>query len=246
MCTLALPKTPIKRIDSFRKALSMEGNNIIARKPPKPASKIVLKPKEEGGLGVINIEEQNKALLSKNLHKFFNRQEIPWVQLLWEKQYKNENLPKHVKKGSYWWRDNLKNLEQYKEMTAVETRCGSTILSGKTAGAGDGVQDLKSQAPQLFSFAKKKSISVQKALNQETFSQLFHLPLLIKCKMLHNLSEVQLGTFGSIIWEPISAHHRSTKPSYGTLRFMMFINGFGNVFVNLNTKCFFGFSSRIG
>jgi hypothetical protein len=34
-------------------------------------------PKEEGGLGVINIEIQNQSLLMKNLDKFFNRKNIP-------------------------------------------------------------------------------------------------------------------------------------------------------------------------
>lgn len=56
-------------------------------------------PKEEGGLGVINIEEQNKALLLKNLHKFFNKAQIPWVQMICGKHYTNGRLPTTAKKG---------------------------------------------------------------------------------------------------------------------------------------------------
>jgi len=48
---------------------------------------MVCKSRQEGGLGIINIEEQNKALLIKNLDKFFNRRDIPWVQMIWEKYY---------------------------------------------------------------------------------------------------------------------------------------------------------------
>jgi len=44
--------------------------------------------KEEGGLGIINIEIQNQSLLMKNLDKFFNSKNIlPWVNLIWEKHF---------------------------------------------------------------------------------------------------------------------------------------------------------------
>jgi len=56
------------------------------------------------GLGVINFEMQNQALLMKNLDKFFNKKYIPWVHLVWEKHYRNDRLPSNVKKGSFWWR----------------------------------------------------------------------------------------------------------------------------------------------
>jgi len=81
MCTLALPKTVIKRIDSFRKHCLWRGNEINARKPLKAAWKMICKTKE-GGLGVIIIEKQNEALLLKNLDKLFNKRDIPWVQMI--------------------------------------------------------------------------------------------------------------------------------------------------------------------
>jgi hypothetical protein len=37
---------------------------------------------EEGDLGVLNLATQNEALLLKNLHKFYNKIDIPWVQLI--------------------------------------------------------------------------------------------------------------------------------------------------------------------
>jgi len=128
MCTLALPKTVIQRIDSFGKHCLWRGNDINDRKPPKAAWEMVCKPKEEGGLGVIDVELQNEALLLKNLSKFFNKQDIPWVQMVWEKHYRNGKLPGHVKKGSFWWRDILKLLPKFKELARVELQNGSSIL----------------------------------------------------------------------------------------------------------------------
>jgi hypothetical protein len=43
--------------------------------------------KAHGGLGIIDIATQNKALLLKHLHKFFNKANIPWVDLTWKVYY---------------------------------------------------------------------------------------------------------------------------------------------------------------
>jgi hypothetical protein len=37
-------------------------------------------------LGVINLAVQNKALLFKHLHNFFNKADVPWVDLKLETQ----------------------------------------------------------------------------------------------------------------------------------------------------------------
>jgi hypothetical protein len=47
----------------------------------------VMMPKEKGGLGVLNLRLQNDALLMKHLSKFYNRADVPWVQLVWNKYY---------------------------------------------------------------------------------------------------------------------------------------------------------------
>ena len=45
------------------------GGNLVAWE-------IVMKPKEKGGLGVLNLRLQNDALLMKHLNKFYNRANI--------------------------------------------------------------------------------------------------------------------------------------------------------------------------
>jgi hypothetical protein len=79
MCTYILPKTIIKQIDKFRKHCLWRGSDINNRKPPKAAWPMVCIPKEEGGLGALNLSTQNISLMLKHLHKFYNRASVPWV-----------------------------------------------------------------------------------------------------------------------------------------------------------------------
>ena len=59
---------------------------------------MVCKPKDEDGLGIINLKTQNKAHLVQHLHKFFNKEDIPWVQLVLGKHYRNGMLPGNTQK----------------------------------------------------------------------------------------------------------------------------------------------------
>lgn len=84
--TLKLPKKIIQYIDRARR-------HCLWRKSTDPSSSVqsmaacdlVCKPKNKGGLGIVNLEFQNIALLAKNLDKSFNRQNLQWVNLIWDK-----------------------------------------------------------------------------------------------------------------------------------------------------------------
>lgn len=60
---------------------------------------MVCSAKVDGGLGVIDIRKHNEALLLKNLHKFFNKIDTPWVNLIWKKHYKHGKLLSHIKRN---------------------------------------------------------------------------------------------------------------------------------------------------
>jgi hypothetical protein len=38
-------------------------------------------------LGIIDLAAQNKALLFKHIHKFFNKAKVSWVDLTWRAYY---------------------------------------------------------------------------------------------------------------------------------------------------------------
>lgn len=129
MCSIVLPKTVIKQIDKFRKHCLWRGTEANAKKVAKAAWLVVCLPKEEGGLGVLNLQTQNEAFILKHLHKFFNKLPLPWVELIWDKHYRNGKLPNTlVPKGSFWWRDALKLLDKYKGLASVVVSNGETCL----------------------------------------------------------------------------------------------------------------------
>jgi hypothetical protein len=93
MSSFLLPKIVIKQIAKYRKHCLWRGSDISSKKPSKAAWPLVCLPKPEGGLGVLNLTVQNESLLLKHLHKFYNRVQIPWVQLVWTKYYSRDRLP---------------------------------------------------------------------------------------------------------------------------------------------------------
>ena len=82
MSSYLLPKTIVDQIDRFRRHCLLRGSDTSSRKPPKAAWPKCCLPKNEGGLGILNINKQNESLLLKHLHKFFNKDNTPWVQLV--------------------------------------------------------------------------------------------------------------------------------------------------------------------
>lgn len=128
MSTFLLQQTVIDQIDKLRKICLWRGDHVNAKQQPKAAWQLVCRSRLEGGLGVLNMKTQNEALLIKHLHKFFCKADIPWVSLIWEKYYSSGKLPGTQKKGSYWWRDILKLLDNFKGMARVQINNGQSCL----------------------------------------------------------------------------------------------------------------------
>lgn len=81
MCSLKLPPQVVKQIDVYRKHRLWSKGDINRKGACLAAWEIACKPKEQGGLGIIDISQQNDALLMKFLDKFFNKAPLPWVTL---------------------------------------------------------------------------------------------------------------------------------------------------------------------
>ena len=144
------------------------------RRPALVAWHTVCRPKNQGGLGILDIYTHNKTLLMKNLHKFFNKHDIPWVQLIWETYYSEGQLPGNNMIGSFWWKSNLALMDQYKAMA----RCN--VGDGRTAFFWDDLWHtsiFKHTYHHLHSFVRNPHVTVQAVINTEYIQDLFHLPL---------------------------------------------------------------------
>ena len=87
------------------------------------------KPKDQGGLGIIDIKSQNNALLLKFLDKFYNKSEVPWVQLTWSKLYANNQTPPYSRSpvGSFWWKEIISLFGNFQTIASCRPNKGDTI-----------------------------------------------------------------------------------------------------------------------
>jgi hypothetical protein len=66
---------PVYGMCSFRLAITRQGHSETWQMPCKLGDGLSIKGHR--GLGILNLWTQNKALLMKKLHKFYNHQDIP-------------------------------------------------------------------------------------------------------------------------------------------------------------------------
>jgi hypothetical protein len=175
MCTLEVPVAVIECIDRARRHCLWRSSESNAKMKPLVAWKKCSKPKRKGGLGIINLRSQNRALLLKHLDKFYNKKNIPWVNLVWKAYYSNGQIPHaSADKGSFWWKDVLKLCDLFRGIAKCKIGDGSTVLFWSDLW-NDNV--LESKFPRLYSFARNKKISVATFLTNNTLEAQFHLPL---------------------------------------------------------------------
>jgi hypothetical protein len=217
MCSLKIPITIFIHFEkSGRQFLWADKEDKIHGKC-LASWEMICRPKGQGGLGVLDLRIQNKALLIKNLHKFYNQKDIPWVKLLWQAYYNNGQLP-HLgnTKGSFWWKDCLSLMQDYRDITSISISNGKTCSLWKDKWM-DGTR--QEEYPHLFSFAKNKEISFADAYsnNNGSIYNLFHLPLSTVAheeliSLQNDMHDQELNGENDI-WSPFWGDYFSTKKS---------------------------------
>ena len=127
LCSLNIPPGIIKQLDRIFRQCLWRGNS-DAPKQSLAAWELVCRPRDKGGLGIINLNIQNKGLLIKHLHKFYNKVDVPWVTLIWNSYYDHGVPQATPTAGSFWWRDVLKLHEAYTAIASVHINMGDSAL----------------------------------------------------------------------------------------------------------------------
>lgn len=137
---------------------------------------MVCRPKQNGGMGIINLSIQNRALLSKHLFKFYNKADIPWVSLIWNTYYHGVVSHATVLCGSYWWREVLKLNETFRLHSVLTINRGILPFFRMMHGPS-WVLPLPSKKDfqEIFSYVLDYKLLVLDFINEQDYGTLFQL-----------------------------------------------------------------------
>ncbi|KAE8776063.1 hypothetical protein D1007_51342 [Hordeum vulgare] len=116
--------------------------------------------------------------------------------IIWNTYY-YERVPQGTEPcGSYWWRNILKLLDNFREFTWVQVNQGDTVLFWQDKwNIGNSVIPLKERLSRLFSYVKDPWTMVKEGLNTNDMSTWFNLPLLEQTYMELSTVHVLIGEF---------------------------------------------------
>jgi hypothetical protein len=178
MWSVQVPVEVLEYVDKARRNCMWRKSESNGRSQSVMAWRKCTRPKRKGGLGVINLRSQNVALLLKHLDKFYNRRDIPWVNMVWNTYYPNEEVTHATKKKvSFWWRDILKLSDMFRGITICKVGNGTSVMFWLDVL---NEHHLRHKFSRLYSYAKNKNISIAKFLLNNNINDQFHLPLSLK------------------------------------------------------------------
>jgi hypothetical protein len=171
---------------------------------------MICKPKLKGGLGIVNFQRQNAALLIKFLDKFYNKKDVPWVHLVWFAHYQGKVPHEENLCGSFWWRDVCKQVDNFRGVAYVKHGTGETASFWHDSWSlGGSKQPMSQRFPRLFSYVLDDKASIAHIYQMENIMQLFYTPL--STQAFQELIDLQ----GLMQENPLSAEKDRWQYSWG-------------------------------
>ena len=166
MCTLKLHPKVIEHLDKLRRyCLWAKNSDDGVKNNSLAAWELVCRPKNKGGLAVIDIKTQNAALLLKHLFKFYNHHDVPWVTLIWDTYY-SDRVPHAVDQlGSFWWRDVFKLYDKFCQLSVPKVHSGEAVLFWLDHWQLQGRNTpMKDRFPRLYPFVLDDMLTVKASM----------------------------------------------------------------------------------
>jgi hypothetical protein len=86
LCSLQIPPSILNQLNRILRQCLWRVN-IDTPKKSLASWEMLCKHKNKGGVGIVNFQKHNEALLLKYMDKFYNKSGTPWVKLIWRTYY---------------------------------------------------------------------------------------------------------------------------------------------------------------
>jgi hypothetical protein len=157
MCSLKIQKTILNICNRAQRHCLWAKEEDSSSVNSLAAWSLVCRPKQHGGLGVLNLEIQNKALLLKQLHKFYSKANVPWVTLVWSLY--GDGVPHaQYRRGCFWWRDIFSLVGEYRSISRCQVASGNSVLFWKDFWSNGEL--MCNKYPRLYSYVLNEDLSI--------------------------------------------------------------------------------------
>ena len=116
----------------------------------------------------------NDTLLLKQLDKFYRKENIQWVSLIWQRYYADVVTHLDKEKGSFWWKDILRLHTQFRGVAICSPNKGDTISFWEDIINGSIHSNI---FPRLLEFAKGPCVSLWKLRQADNLLNCFRIPM---------------------------------------------------------------------
>jgi hypothetical protein len=178
LCSLKVHKTIIRIDDRSRRHCLWAKEDRVGSAHSLAAWDLVCRPKNRGGLRIINLELQNTSLLLKQLHKFYCKADVPWVHLVWSLY--SPDSPPHAqsRRGSFWWCDVFSLVHTYRSISHANITSGESVLFWKDYWKGNTL--LCDVFNRLFSYSINEDDSVADLIKVDDIFDRFATPISVE------------------------------------------------------------------
>jgi len=154
MLFFEIPKGVRKKLDYFRSRFFWQSDE-HKRKYRLAKWDILCQQKEQGGLGIHNLELKNIALLSKWLYQLLTT-EGTWQQIIKNKYLRSKPIVQAQWKSgdSHFWASLMKVKNDFLKFDSFTIKDGSQIRFSEDVWLGN--RSLREQYPQLYNITRKK------------------------------------------------------------------------------------------